>query len=436
MSVCLLITAAIVASPVTHYMETGWNHTIIDSSGDVQFASLSFDEWNLPHIAYQRGNSIWYAHRAAGEWTWSTEEVGPGEEPTIATMPGGDPVILYSSAQTQLTLASKEGEEWSYETYTDIDRWLTDPVLAISPDGTKHMIYFNWMYAERHELRYAWNDGTGWSRTEIESNYGDNVTSYEPSLTLSPGGYPRVSAVKVYIDDLDDAYFLKLYAKTESGYWQTSDIASGSCRGRPGISAISDSLTALCYYWNSPEGIRYVEYPGGQTSTIYQGNNYFPDLATDSQGNPHIVFLDSATLVYLTDEGALPFPEFSNTWHSVDIEIDQYDQPHIAFNDDDNLNYLWYGDPEGIGESSECTGTLISSISPSPAAAQTVLTLNPSFQGTAEISVFDLAGRTVLHTQTGEITTSLDLSTMAPGVYCVRAKSGDSTDSRLITVMR
>ncbi len=433
----IILVAGAVSSPLQPSLGNQWNHTVIDASGNVDLLSLCFDQWNLPHIAYDRGGEIWYAHRESGEWTWSTELVGTGTDPSIAVIPGGEPVVLYLSASNQLTLASKETAGWVYETYSDFDRMLSDPILAISQDGTKHMVYFNWMYGYRSELRYAWNEGSEWSRLEIESSYGEDVTSYTPDLTLSPGGYPRVSAIKIYIDDMDwDAYFLNLYSKQANGYWETETLASLSCRGRPGISASSDSVTAICYAWNDPDGLMYREYPEPSPTMVYVGDMYFPDLASDSQGNPHIVFLDGATLVYLSNEGVHPFPEFNNTWYSAEIEVDLYDQPHIAFNDDDNLNYIWFGDPTGIEGNDEFTGNLINAICPSPAVTNTLISFNPLHEGITSISVFDIAGRTVEQIQTEEHTVNLDVSAFPAGVYCIRAETDGIVDSELFSVMR
>lgn len=436
MFLILMITTTLFANPAQTSFENAWNHTVIDAAGTVDVVSLSLDQWDLPHIAYEKNGEIWYAHREAGEWTWSIEQVGNGEEPSVALMPGGDPVVLYLSGSTQLTLASKEDDAWTYETYNDFDRALSEPVLAISPDGTKYMVYFNWMYGYRHELRYAFDDGTGWTRTELESSYGENVISTSPSLALTPGGFPIVSAIKIYIDDLDDSYNLKLYAMQSATSWTTSTIASSFCRGQPAIAAISDSVTAVCYSWNNPDGLRYVEYPGSAATVIYDSEVYFPHIDTDSQGDPHLIFLNGDILVYLYDGVTQQFPEYGSTWYALDIQLDNYDQPHITFNGDDNLNYLWFGDPSGIATNEPLSGSLINSISPSPATTQTQLTLNPSLSGSAELTIYDLTGRTLIQTQTTEITTTLNLTTLTPGIYFVRAEAGNSTDSRLLTIIR
>ena len=426
----ILINLALLSTP-----GVDWNHTVIDSSGNVGLLDFCFDEWDLPHIAYEKDGYICYAHRVAGEWSWSTEQVGVGNEPSVGVMPGGDPVVSYSSSFNQITIASKLDEEWSYETYSDYDDKLTEPVMAVSSDGIIHMVYFRWKYGYPFELRYVNSGAAGWDPFEIESNYDDDVISTRVSLDISPSGYARASAIKIFIDDKGDFYSLKLYEQRPAGWFNTINIASGSCRGRPGISAISDSLTGICYVWNSPDGIRYNQYPGG-LSTVYQGNCYFPELDTDSEGNPHIVFLDGATVVYVTNEGVQPLPEFTDTWYSVDIELDEYDQPHIAFNDDDYLNYLWYGDPTGIEEENNSSSSpLITSIFPSPASNQISVRTNPDIEGQLALAIYDLSGRAVIQTNTEESITSIDISQLAAGVYCVKASNQNHSEARMFVKM-
>ncbi len=98
--------------PAVLNAEDEFNFTDIYSTGYVGRVSQCMDEWNLPHIAHEKGDEIWYAHREAGDWTWSTEMLGSGTDPSVAVSPGGDPVVLPS---TETMICAISGTEISPE---------------------------------------------------------------------------------------------------------------------------------------------------------------------------------------------------------------------------------------------------------------------------------------------------------------------------------
>ncbi len=433
MFLLVLINLALLSTP-----DVGWHHTVIDSTGRVDLPDFRLDAGNLPHIAYEKDGAIWYAHQEGIEWTWSTELVGVGEDPSIDVMPNGDPVIAYCSSVNQIALATKHEEEWLYEIYSDETEELTGPLIAISESGITHLVYFRWENDFLDQLRYANNGGSGWNPIGIQS-YSLYFTSTDASLDLDSNGYARVSAIEIEIDwKKADSYWLHLYIQDASGAFSTSTIAVQYCRERPGLSAISNTHTGICYRWENPIGLVYEEYPGGQTTELYQGGCYDPDLDCDSEGNPHAVFISptaGSSVVYATKEGIHRFTEFSSTSHRLDIELDQFDQPHIVFNNNDFLNYLWYGFPTGIEGESSPSSLLIASISPSPASNEISVKINPGNEGQLILSVYDLAGRAVIQTTAAENTTTIDLSDLSPGVYCIRAFNENGSDTRLFTKM-
>lgn len=50
-------------------------------------------------------------------------------------------------------------------------------------------------------------------------------------------------------------------------------------------------------------------------------------MATDSQGDSHLIFLNGDILVYLYDGVAQQLPEYGSTWSALDIQQENYDQP-------------------------------------------------------------------------------------------------------------
>ncbi len=426
--------------------EDTWNYSVIDSSGTVDWLSMDLDIWNLPHIAYSKDEQIWYAHRDAGVWEWETEQIAAtGWKPCIALGPDQKPRIVYIIPENMLAIATWNGSDWVVEEYSDFGSALRYPLIAIDQDGGTHLAYYIYMDWDPYELRYAFNDGEEWLRLELEC-YGENYSVTPMSIALDSCGNPRIAGIKIYIDDMDyDQYFLRLYERGDSPYsWEVNTLVSFYCRGRPAVAAGPDGISAVAYQWTTgTEQMMYHEHPGTYSGVYSEGDS--PTLTFDSQGKPHLAFCTGGTIKYAVREDATweltNLPHGAYYW-GIELELDQYDQPHIAMRIFEGLAYIWKGDPTGIESAEpESYKTLIVSVYPSPAAEKVSVLLNSETPGTVNVLLYDLAGRTVIsgHAElNGQCSSSvqLDLESLPSGIYVINATLGELSDRTILTVMK
>ncbi len=422
-----------------------WNYCVIDSSGNVQWLSMELDMWNLPHIAYSMDDQIWYAHRDAGVWVWETEQVAlTGSKPCIALGPDQNPRIVFVIPGNKLAIATWTGSDWVIEEYSDFGIEIQDPLIAIDQDDGTHLAYYTYMNWDPYELRYAFNDGGGWLRIELEY-YGEFFSVTPMSIAMDSSGNPRLAGLKIYIDDLDaDNYFLNLYERGGSPYsWQDTTLASYYCRGRPALAAGPGGISALAYSWiTGSEQMMYRECPGTLSGVYGEGDS--PTLAFDSQGRPHLAFCTGASIQYAVRESAtweltnLPYNAY---YWGLELEIDQYDQPHLAMRTIDGLAYIWKGDPTGIETAEPSSNVeLIESVYPSPASEQVSVLMNSTTPGGADVHLHDFMGRTVIsdHIELNGRYSSrvqLNLETLPNGIYVINVVHGSITDRALLAVI-
>ncbi|MCK5786772.1 MAG: hypothetical protein KAH54_09485 [Candidatus Sabulitectum sp.] len=447
-SFLLLFTASATATlPSSETLENSWNYSSVDSAGAFGWLSMELDIWDLPHLAYEKDDQIWYAHRNAGSWEWEKERISLiGWRPCIALGPDQNPRIVNTQPGNMLAISTWNGSEWLVEEYSDFGRLMVGPVMAISPDGTVHLAYYTMMNGFPYELRYAVNDGEGWLRLELEY-YGDNTAVTPMSIVLDSSGNPRVAGIEIYIDDSDmDQYFLNLYERGDTpGAWETNTIASFYCRGRPALAVAPGEISTLAYKWIDSEGsMRYHQYPG-TWSDVYSLGDY-PSMAFDSQGRPHLAFDAGTSTMYATrqEQGAaweLTSLPYSVSYWGLELEIDQSDHPHIALNRWDELAYVWWGDPTGIESEDQGTAEgLIQSFSPSPASETLSVSLNSLSSGRVDVRLVDITGRVMDSSVTelnGQNSSSvcISLKDFPNGVYVITAVQGSSSDRATVTVL-
>jgi hypothetical protein len=168
------------------------------------------------------------------------------------------------------------------------------------------MSYTTGPISDRHILRYAFKDTTGWQITNVDGNVGDFT-----SLALDEDGFPHI------------------------GYFK--------CNGwdpRWGIYCISWQLNYA-----------YKDLSGWHISTVGEAGSSSISLALDEAGFPHISFGDyGLKYAYLDTTG----------WHSttmdlggsfddfISLAMDGDDNPHISYYDRTNRNLKYtYQDAAG-----------------------------------------------------------------------------------------
>ena len=123
---------------------------------------------------------------------------------------------------------------------------------------------------------------------------------------------------------------------------------------------------------------------------------------------------------------------------------DRYMQYRAIFSTSDSdtapllydVSVLW--DPTGTGGSPPVTGYFLGAVEPNPAHGAVSISFGVPEPSSVDLSVFDLSGRLVSRTASGEVAPGLHeevLGILPPGVYFCRMVSGDFNDTRRFAVI-
>lgn len=146
----------------------GWSFQIVDSlSDDCMNTSLALSGEGIPHISYNAENEVRYTYWTGSEWHIETVDACDsgsfGWGTSIALDSADQPHIAYCSVEgNYLMYASWNGSDWQYELVDTLPSGIIgrgDPDLVLDALDRPHIAYFCG-YPD-HDLRYAWNDGTG-----------------------------------------------------------------------------------------------------------------------------------------------------------------------------------------------------------------------------------------------------------------------------------
>ena len=454
----MMITTAVFSVLLLHAMPPGpmdaipqsddradtWNYYTIDTGG-ISAPSLVLDDWNQPHLAYEKDGGIWYATREAGVWTWETGQVAAsGESPCISLDPSQCPWIVYSAIDDELEIAFRGDSVWQKITYSDWEREMRNARMAIDGQEQIHLAYYTFdSNGYPYELRYAVGDGSEWDRSEL-AGYSEEGTVFPLTLTLSTEGIPRIAAIHRWNDPYDrDNYFLKVFVRDDTTEnWFITTLATMSCRGTACVAAGNEDLVAVAYQWISEtEGIRYHPHPGSPGLVYPLGQS--PDLELDPAGIPHIAFRSGGSILYGWLDGedwVLDCIPYASGVDGPELELDSAVQPHLAFAGGGSLMFAWHGDETGISGNEPTTGSvLIGSVSPVPADNSVTVMLLPGITGRVCVRLYDLSGRCAMGDETMQLDGAgsalvLDTSDLPPGVYGLVFRSGHLVEARLLTV--
>jgi len=147
---------------------SGWSFQVIDSlSDECNNTSLALSEDGVPHISYNAGNEVHYTYWTGSGWHIETLDACDsgsfGWGTSIALDSDDQPHIAYCQAdEDYLMYASWDGSDWQYELVDTLPSYILrrgDPDIVLDTLGRPHIVY--WAGYPDHDLRYAWNDGTG-----------------------------------------------------------------------------------------------------------------------------------------------------------------------------------------------------------------------------------------------------------------------------------
>jgi hypothetical protein len=262
------------------------------------------------------------------------------EEADAAFAPGyvmfGDDFTLYrySSFKSNYNLkyAYQDASGWHIETVESMEGVGEYTALALDKDGYPHISHCDGI---NHDLKYAYQDGFGWHIETVDST-GD---SSDTSLALDGGKYPHISYRRMGIR----------YAYQDASGWHIETVYSAGYVGSDTSLALDEDGYPHITYHDGGLKHAYRDASGWHIETVQSGSyvGWDTSLALDEDGYPHISYYDAA-------KGDLKYTyQDASGWHieTVDspgrytsLALDRSGYPHISYNgyySNDNLKYAY-----------------------------------------------------------------------------------------------
>ncbi len=277
-----------------------WHTETVDSPGDVGITtSMALDNSNNPHILYydRYVNSWKYAYKENGIWHKETFDNASGLDDARRTSPNslvldsqGNPHIIYPSPDG-LKYAYKENNTWYIEIVDSNNGTFSS--IALDTEGNPHISYRgsadgNLYY--RFKSDWGWSnpiavDSAGnWCPTSIQVDKQDNAhIAYMKSGVGLVYASQGIGSRNFYLETAD----LGLSVMS-SGQWRALSLALDS-QGKPHIAFLNMNSSGF-----------YFEYVYKDTTWHTEELNkpiardgcwmYYFSIAVDSQGKPHICY--------------------------------------------------------------------------------------------------------------------------------------------------
>ncbi len=335
--------------------------TTISSEG--QECSVAIDLNGYPHVTYRDGNrsGLYY-----GWWNgtaWSNQRIEDGGVTglnglysTLKLDSNGYPHVCYFDADSSyylyLRYAHWNGESWVTQT-VDPQGEGRRASLALDSHNRPHISYYG-----GSSLKYASLTGASWNIETVDLGvlYSLSIGVYS-SLQIDSNDTPHIA----YCDETN--YLLK-YAKWNGSQWSIETVDSNSDRDiECSLALDSTNNPSISYRFN--DGLRYAKHASLswniQTVDATGDPNYAvgvsPSMAIDSDGTPHVSYIDSYrsnVLKYASLNGSSwKIYGISDSYHggyTVSLALDQNDNVHIVHNDylGAQLEYMHF-DPKTLG---------------------------------------------------------------------------------------
>jgi hypothetical protein len=379
---------------------SGWQTITVDTSGDTgESSALALNETDIPSIAYYSTTeaALKYATWDGDNWTTTTldSDGDVGAYASVALDSEGDPHISYLDiTRVRLKYTYLDDGNWTVMDVGDVGVNGTYSSIVLDDEDNPHIAFHE---AVDDDLEYAYHNGTTWDISELETN---NSTGHQVSMVIDSNGNSHISFVDVTAQQLK-------YANNaaEGGVWNITSLAqvgihTASTHGRTSIALGLLDDPQITYYDAATTSLGYIFHNGtgwesqiiddnddvGQFSSMSVGPDggvhvayhdstnddlkyYFssgiiseivalavgtntdsaspPDIALDSQGNPHITYVDHST-------GNLIYMQYNGTWNSEIVTTGaSYHQPRghdpkIVVDENDVVHIsLWYRESEG-----------------------------------------------------------------------------------------
>ena len=196
--------------------------------------------------------------------------------------PDGKP-FLAAGKSRHLRLYEKVGALWEYD-LVNFGQF-ANPSLAISPDGTFHLSYYDWYEGK---LWYGWGTRGNWFSEVVD--FDGDVGHYN-SIVLDGAGKVHIAYT---LESSRDPIGIR-YATNKNGLWEVSTVESNPGVGAfPCIALDANSTPYITYNDKSPSSIKVARFYLGQWETIALDDsspyNRSSSIAAQDDGTLHIAY--------------------------------------------------------------------------------------------------------------------------------------------------
>lgn len=303
-------------APRTDYLKytrrdsSGWVTETVDSSGRVDYVSLSLNENDIPHIGYYctPSGDLKYARRHSSGWVVeSVDTAGTvGRFASLGiTSAGYAGISYYDQTSGDLKFATWDGEHWIIERVDTAGIVGFYSSLAFNAADDPHISYYD---GTNHCLKYARRIESVWSVTVVDTpSHEYQRVGGRTSLALDSLGHPHISYH--YWETYDFWINGLRYARWDGTEWLVKTPRWGQLEDPTGV-ATSIELDGRDYPCIAfligcgggpydPSSVLYTHWNGEEwrheyiDSLTWEGN---VSLSLDITYSPHIAYLASDTV--------------------------------------------------------------------------------------------------------------------------------------------
>jgi hypothetical protein len=250
--------------------------------------------------------------------------------------------------------------EWNIEVIDSVGSGCSCTSIAIDSNGYPHVSYYD---PSDNELRYASYDGSDWSIEVVAFGLSGECCN---SLALDSNDFPFISYWDGYNHLLKVSYWngssweMEPLLFVDIIQWNSISLASG---GRVNIASMNiggGGLANLAYTYDAGRD--------WMTDWTSFGGYGSVSLKLDSEDRAHIAFynwpVSGPAISYIRDNGSswdlyeVDDSDFHNT-ESISLELDQLDDPHIAYSLKDYYTHPTYLGYASLEEDYEWTVEIV-----------------------------------------------------------------------------
>lgn len=363
--------------------------------------SLAINNSNQPVLAYQSGGSILASSWDGSLWNTlgTTIDTAGGDYPNLILASGGTPYVAYIDYNKGSRITVKKWTGIAWQTlgnagFSDT-AFSTPPSLAFAPDGTLFMACVtNWPFKRLALYKY---NGTSWN--EVTISVASNGYHFHPVLKFAGDGTLYLGFIDGNAPNGRKATVYKFSANN----W--------SVTGGAGINNYSTSWFDMDLDENDKPVIVYCE--GSYTSfgaMRWDGMNWI-DISPSYGSNQ---FYKTKYTQLVIDDNGTPYAAYQTQWYDSKTVVVKYLE-NIGVQELKNHHFTVY---------------------PNPTSGILHLTISGLTKSTPTWHVFNMQGQIIAKGRfngTNENQT-IDLSSLAPGVYQLQIKSG--TNYRMKSIVR